>query len=406
MDRLERFEDLIYAIKVEGVSEDYLLCKLFKYSLAGDASHWLKQLPPGSLTSWGAIKNAFLCNFFDEARAEDLKSKTATFTQEPAESFKSSWIRFNSYQRDFPHCGFNEVQLLSFFYKGIAVQYQMALDASSNGNFNTRNPEEAVRVIENLASSSSTKNTDFERKKSASILVNDQMDEVKAKLDSVHKLLRKQVCLVEEAEAVGTEGRAEKAYVNFISGTRFQGSGNQGGNRNSYGNRGNFNQSSEHQKPYSNTYINNYSNNRGYGSSYYQKPLPPTQESKIEEMLDRVLEGQQPMTVDFNGKIDSVYTNLYTKFETLSTHVKMLEMQVVQTGESVKRHRALTKGVEDDVMRHHVNAIIEDDFWQVVKEEKLQEGDFEVESLMSFGGSHWCRPKPSHEHRSTEVIQN
>ena len=48
----------------------------------------------------------------------------------------------------------------------------MALDASSNGNFNTRNPEEAVKVIENLASSSSTKNTDFERKRSAPILGN------------------------------------------------------------------------------------------------------------------------------------------------------------------------------------------------------------------------------------------
>ena len=206
----------------------------------------------------------------------------------------------------------------------------MALDASSNWNFNTRNSEEAVKVIENLASSSSTKNTDFERKRSATILGNDQMDEVKAKLDSVHKLLRKQVCLVEDAEAVDTEGRAEEADVNFISGTGFQGSGNQGGNRNSYGNRGNFNQSSQHQKPYS----NNYNNNRGYGSSYYQKPPPPTQESKIEEMLDRVLEGQQRMTVDFNGKIDSVYTNLNTKFETLSTHVKKLEMKVVQTGEA------------------------------------------------------------------------
>ena len=46
-------------------------------------------------------------------------------------------------------------------------------------------------------------------------------------------------------------------------------------------------------------------------------------------MIDKVLEGQQSMTVDFNGKIDSVYTNLNTKFETLSTHVKKLEMQVV-----------------------------------------------------------------------------
>ncbi|KAF2573322.1 hypothetical protein F2Q70_00002944 [Brassica cretica] len=33
-------------------------------------------------------------------------------------------------------------------------------------------------------------------------------------------------------------------------------------------------------------------------------------------------------------------------------------------------------------------------------EEKLQEGDFEVESLMSFRGWHWCRSTPDHEHRS------
>ena len=54
-------------------------------------------------------------------------------------------------------------------------------------------------------------------------------------------------------------------------------------------------------------------------------------------MLDRVLEGQQRMALKFNGKIGSVYTNLNTKFETLSSHVKKLEMQVVQTREAVKR---------------------------------------------------------------------
>ncbi|KAF3501039.1 hypothetical protein F2Q69_00041333 [Brassica cretica] len=47
-----------------------------------------------------------------------------------------------------------------------------------------------------------------------------------------------------------------------------------------------------------------------------------------------------------------------------------------------------------------------DGFWQVVKEEKLQEGDFEVESLISFGGSHWCRSTPEFEHRSTSPSPN
>ena len=90
-----------------------------------------------------------------------MRSKIATFTQGPAESFRGSWSRFKSYQRDCPHHGYNELQLLSTFYKGIAVQYQMALDTSRNGNFNTRDPEEVVKVIENLASSNRTKITDF-----------------------------------------------------------------------------------------------------------------------------------------------------------------------------------------------------------------------------------------------------
>ncbi|KAF2570125.1 hypothetical protein F2Q70_00002289 [Brassica cretica] len=42
----------------------------------------------------------------------------------------------------------------------------------------------------------------------------------------------------------------------------------------------------------------------------------------------------------------------------------------------------------------------------VVKEEKLQEGDFEVESLMSFGGSHCCRSTPDTEHRSIYTNTN
>ncbi|KAF2563213.1 hypothetical protein F2Q70_00017132 [Brassica cretica] len=42
-----------------------------------------------------------------------------------------------------------------------------------------------------------------------------------------------------------------------------------------------------------------------------------------------------------------------------------------------------------------------DDFWQVVKHEKLRERDFEVESSMSFGGSLWCRPMLMDAHRST-----
>ena len=135
----------------------------------------------------------------------------------------------------------------------------MALDTASEGNFNTRNPVEALRLIENLANNNSTKNTDFERKKSVASLGKEHMDEVKAKLDVVHELLRKQVCSAEGEVDVDMEGEED---VNYIGGTGFQRSGNQSGNINFYGNGQRSNQSSQFQKPFSN-------NSRGYGNSYY-----------------------------------------------------------------------------------------------------------------------------------------
>ena len=286
--------------------------------------HWLRQQPTGSLTSWSDIKNAFLRNFFDEARAEELRNKISIFSQKAGESFKDAWIRFRFFQRECPHHGFNEVQLLSTFFRGLALQYQMALDTASEGNFTTRNPLEAVRLIENLANSSSTKNTDSERKKSVASIGKEQMDEVRAKLDVVHELLRKQVCSA-EGEVADTEGEEN---VNYIGGTGFQKFGNQGGNRNFFGNGQRSNQNSQFQKPFN--------NNKSYSNSYYQNPPPQTQESKIEEMLDRVLLGQQQITVDFNGKIDSAYNNLNTKIETLRTQVRKLETQEAGSSENSK----------------------------------------------------------------------
>ena len=55
---------------------------------------------------------------------------------------------------------------------------------------------------------------------------------------------------------------------------------------------------------------------------------------------------------------------------------------MVQTGDDAKRQETFIKGKGDEGLKYHVNAIIEDDFWQVVKEEKLKEGDFKVESYM------------------------
>ncbi|XP_024006544.1 uncharacterized protein LOC112083051 [Eutrema salsugineum] len=352
MDHIERFEDLVTSIKYNEVSNDFLLYKLFPYSLAEEAANWLKQLEPGSLTTWEETRNAFLHNFFDDARSEELRTKISTFSQEPTEAFKASWVRFKSYQRDCPHHGFSDVQLLGIFFRGIDWRY----------------PEEAVELIENLASSNSTKNADLQRKKQAGNMDRSQIAEVKAKLYSVDSLLvgKKSVRFAQEMDSFEPEDEAEVEDVNFVSGSGFhsQRFGNQQGNRRYSGNYNGNNQRStfnsnqnfsgytpkpQYQKPFSNK-----SFSRNYSTPSTQ---PQTPDNEMKSMLEQILEGQQKLTVDFNGKMDALYLDLNGKIEELNTHVKQLDTQVVQTACTVKRQEGFLPGKTDTNQRHHCSAI-------------------------------------------------
>ncbi|XP_024015918.1 uncharacterized protein LOC112089174 [Eutrema salsugineum] len=282
-------------------------------------------LEPGSLTTWEETRNAFLHNFYDDARSEELRLKISMFSQGPTEAFKAAWVRFKSYQRDCPHHGFGDVQLLGSFFRGVDWRSQMALDASSNENFNTRYPEDAVVLIENLASSNSTKNADYQRKKQGGNMDGSQIAEVKAKLDSVHSLLvgKKSVRYAAEVKNFKPDEALEEEDVNFINGAGFQGQrfGTQQGNMNYSGNNqrstftGNQNSSGYSSKPQYQTSYSNNSFSRNYGS-------PPTQTSdnEVKSMLEQILEG-------------------------------------CQTAESVKRQDGFFPGKTDTNPRHYYSAI-------------------------------------------------
>ncbi|KAF2559067.1 hypothetical protein F2Q68_00016465 [Brassica cretica] len=67
--------DLSREYEQNEVSEYHMLCKIFAYSLSGDAFRWFSQLQPGSLTSWDDIDRAFLYKFLDDAEATREKEK-------------------------------------------------------------------------------------------------------------------------------------------------------------------------------------------------------------------------------------------------------------------------------------------------------------------------------------------
>lgn len=90
-----------------------------------------------------------------------------------------------------------------------------------------------------------------------------------------------------------------------------------------------------------------------------------------------------------NLRLDVIYRELNGKFETMDAHVMMLDTQVSQTTGGVKMQEALVKEKAEKRKRNQVNDILDDDLEQVIKDEKLEEDAFLVESSMYFGSSHW-----------------
>ncbi|KAF3599820.1 hypothetical protein F2Q69_00036391 [Brassica cretica] len=72
---IEELEDLVSRSEQNEESEYHMLCKIFPYSISGDAFSWFSQLQPGSLTSWDDIERAFLYEFLDDAEATREKEK-------------------------------------------------------------------------------------------------------------------------------------------------------------------------------------------------------------------------------------------------------------------------------------------------------------------------------------------
>ncbi|KAF3593299.1 hypothetical protein DY000_02021746 [Brassica cretica] len=96
---------------------------------------------------------------------------------------------------------------------------------------------------------------------------------------------------------------------------------------------------------------------------------------KKESMIEKVPKIQQKTSAYLNLRLDVLCKELNGKLETLDAHVMMLDAHVSQTADAVKKQEALVKDKAVESERHQVNAISDDDFGEVLEQEKLEEDD-------------------------------
>ncbi|XP_061353868.1 uncharacterized protein LOC133298561 [Gastrolobium bilobum] len=105
-------------LKVNGVSRDAILLRLFPCSLKDEARDWLQSQAEGSITSWDDLAAKFLARFFSASKMARLKVEITAFEQKESESLYEAWTRFKGLLRKCPQHGIEAWENARIFLQG------------------------------------------------------------------------------------------------------------------------------------------------------------------------------------------------------------------------------------------------------------------------------------------------
>ncbi|KAI3813770.1 hypothetical protein L1987_18504 [Smallanthus sonchifolius] len=130
---LTRFCRVCDTFRLNGVTKDAKLLRLFPFSLADKAATWLESLPNGSITTWASARGEFLAKYYPPSKAAHHRSLIPTFEQQLGEGFHDAWDIFKGLCNDYPHHGIEDWCLVEKFYNGYSIASRGQLETAIGG---------------------------------------------------------------------------------------------------------------------------------------------------------------------------------------------------------------------------------------------------------------------------------
>ncbi|GJT54868.1 reverse transcriptase domain-containing protein [Tanacetum coccineum] len=155
---IRRFTKITQTVKLNNVSSDVVKLLLFPFSLEGAAQTWLEKEPPNSITTWNDLVSKFVNHFFPPSKTTNLRNEITIFQQRFSETFAEAWDRFKDLLNKCPHHGFSPLHQIDTFYNSLNQYEQVSLNSAANGNFLTKNTQEALTIIENKSKVQTSRN--------------------------------------------------------------------------------------------------------------------------------------------------------------------------------------------------------------------------------------------------------
>ncbi|XP_020271670.1 uncharacterized protein LOC109846842 [Asparagus officinalis] len=296
---------------MNGVSDDAIKLRLFPFSLRDKARPWLQSLPPGSITTWDQLSEAFLTKYFPPSKTAQLRNQITTFTQKESESLYDAWERYKDLLRMCPHHGLEDWLIIHTFYNGLLYNTRMTVDAADGGALMNKSVRDAKQLVEDMAQNH------FQWSGERSL------PKKNGRLDGIigHSAVECQIGNSPSPDAPLSE------HVNYMN---------------------NFNQKGD---PFFDTYSlwwRNYpnlthknppenptpqSNFQPLGFQALRLPYPTPQKSNLETLMENFVTSQNKQNEEFRNQnriMNGAIKNLASKVDSLATHNKMLENQITQ----------------------------------------------------------------------------
>ncbi|GJZ43220.1 hypothetical protein Tco_0590475 [Tanacetum coccineum] len=145
---IEKVLEIVDLFHVPNITQDQLMLRVFPMSLTGDASHWLRNKPSGSIKTWEDLKTKFLSKYCPPARTAKKMKEINNFQQELDETLYQAWDRFKELLMKCPQHYLMETQEVILFYNGLDVPTRQILD--SKGVIPTKIAADAKVAIQEM----------------------------------------------------------------------------------------------------------------------------------------------------------------------------------------------------------------------------------------------------------------
>ncbi|GKC51970.1 hypothetical protein Tco_1074715 [Tanacetum coccineum] len=148
-EHIEKVLEIVDLFYIPNITIDQVMLRAFPMSLTRAVSHWLRNKPSGSITTWEDLKIKFLSKYCPPARTAKKIEEINNFQQEPDENLYQAWERFKELLMKCPQDYLTEMQEVVLFYNGLDVLTRQILD--SRGAMPSKTIADAKVAIQEMA---------------------------------------------------------------------------------------------------------------------------------------------------------------------------------------------------------------------------------------------------------------